>query len=81
MNALQIKTFLWTKGLTISGIADELAPKMGWTVDTTRNALTQLFYHGKHNDKLAKLVSGRYGIKVEKPSRPQTVSEALRRAA
>lgn len=81
MNALQIKTFLWRNGLTISGIAKALAPHLGWTVDTTRNALTQLFYHGKYNAELARLVRQEFHITVDKPSRPQTVREALRRAA
>jgi len=81
MNALQIKTFLWKNGLTITGMAKEIAPAIGWTFDTTRNGLTQLFYHGKYNADLAKLVRDKYGIKVDRPERPQTVSEAVRRAA
>lgn len=81
MNALQIKTFLWKQGLTITTIAEDLAPQLGWTVDTTRNAVTKLFYHGKWNAQLASLVRDRYGITIKKPDVPQTVSEAVRRAA
>lgn len=81
MDALQIKTFLWKQGLTITQIAEAVAPELGWTVDTARNAITKLFYHGKWNAELAALVRSRYGIKVTKPTAPQTVREAVRRAA
>lgn len=81
MNAFEIKTFLWKNELSISDIARSIAPQIGWTFDTTRNAITQLFYHGKYDAALAKLIRAEFRIKVDKPTQPQTVGEAVRRAA
>jgi hypothetical protein len=81
MNALQIKIFLLERGLTITDIAKALSKDYDATVDSIRTMLTDLFYHGKWNSKLAKLVRVKYGIKIEKSARPQTVREAVRRAA
>jgi len=81
MNALQIKTFLWKQGLTVTEIAEAVALQLGWTVDTARNAITKLFYHGKYNAELAAFVKANYGIVIKKPDAPQTVREAVRRAA
>jgi len=81
MNALQIKTFLWKRGLTITAIARSIVSDYNATEDSIRTMLTDLFYHGKWNAKLAALVEEKYGIKIDRPSRPQTVREAVRRAA
>lgn len=81
MNALQIKTFLWKKGLTITEIAKAIEPDYDATLDSIRTMLTNLFYHGKWNEKLAELVEKKYGIKVTRPTRPQTVRDAVRLAA
>lgn len=81
MNALQIKTFLWKNGLTISSIASEIHEELDRTFDGCRNSLTRLFYHGDYNEELARVIKERYGIKVDKPWLPQTVREAVRRAA
>jgi hypothetical protein len=80
MNALQIKTFLWKNGLTISGIATDIHTSVGLTFDSCRNALTRMFYHGDYNAELAKIVRDKYGIKVDRPAKPQTVREALKAA-
>lgn len=81
MNALQIKVSLFRKGLTISEIARRLAPIHGATFDSMRTMLTNLFYHGVRNDKLAALVKEKYGIIVDTPAKPSTVREAVQRAA
>jgi hypothetical protein len=81
MNAKQIKLFLWENGLTISEMARALELEYDATFDTIRNALTQMFYHEKHNAELARLVRNKFGIHVDGPSKPQTVREAVRRAA
>jgi hypothetical protein len=81
MNPLQVKTFLWKRGLTISQIARDLELEYEATFDSLRIMLTDLFYHGKYNAKLAKLVEARYGLKIERPARPQTVREAVKQAA
>lgn len=81
MNALEIKIFLLKKGLTISEIARGVELEYDATFDSIRNALTQMFYHEQYNAKLAQLVSLKYGIVVNKPKVPQTVKEAVRRAA
>lgn len=81
MNALQIKTLLWQKGLTISEIARGLELEYDATFDSLRTMLTEMFYHGKFNAKLARLVEEKYQIKIERPSTPQTVREAVQRAA
>lgn len=81
MNALQVKTFLWKNGLTITDIARSLEPDYDASFHSIRNALTQMFYHGKYNADLARLVKDKYGIKVDRPWLPQTVKEAVRRAA
>lgn len=81
MNALEIKIFLLEKGLTITEIARVLSKDYDATVDSIRTMLTDLFYHGKWNEKLAKLVHKKYAIKVDKPTRPQTVREAVKHAA
>lgn len=81
MNALQIKIFLLERGLTITAIAKALSKDYPATEHSIRTMLTDLFYHGKWNEKLARLVRVKYAIKVDKPTRPQTVREAVRRAA
>lgn len=81
MNAFQIKTFLWKKGLTITDIAKAIEPDYDATFDSLRTMLTGLFYHGDYNSKLAKIVHQKFGIEVNRPSQPQTVREAVRRAA
>lgn len=81
MNALQIKTFLWKKGLTISSIARELELEYEATFDSLRTMLTNMFYYGRYNSELAALVEEKYGIKIDRPRLPQTVREAVRRAA
>lgn len=81
MNALQIKTFLWKRGLTISEIARAIEPEYDATLDSIRTMLTNLFYHGKWNSQLAALVEQKFKITVDRPSRPQTVREAVRRSA
>lgn len=81
MNALQIKTFLWKRGLTITEIARAIEPEYDATLDSIRMMLTNLFYHGKWNGDLAELVQRKYGITVDRPSRPQTVRDAVRQAA
>lgn len=81
MNALQIKTFLWKRSLTVTEIARAIEPEYDATLDSIRTMLTNLFYHGKWNSQLAALVEAKYGIKVDGPTRPQTVREAVRRAA
>lgn len=81
MNALQVKTFLWKNGLTVTQIARELEMEYDATFESLRTMLTAMFYFGKFNQKLADLVDRKYGLKVDKPSRPQTVKEAVRRAA
>jgi len=81
MNALQIKTFLWKNGLTISGMAADIRAEYPATKDSIRTMLTNLFYHGKWNRDLAAIVERKYGIKVTRPSRPQTVREAVKLAA
>lgn len=80
MNALQIKIFLLKNGLTISEIARALELEYDASFDAIRNALTQMFYHGKYNADLARLVKDKYGIKVDR-TRPQSVKEAVRQAA
>jgi hypothetical protein len=81
MNAFEVKIHLFKNGLTITGIAKDLEPEYEATVDSLRTMLTDLFYHGKYNAKLARLVEKKYGIKIDKSSRPQTVREAVQRAA
>lgn len=81
MNALQIKVFLFKHGLTISGMARELAGDYPATVDSIRTMLTDMFYHGRHNAGLARLVEIKFKLKVDNPKRPQTVREAVQRAA
>jgi len=81
MNALQIKIFLLERGLSITEISRVLSKDYGATEHSIRTMLTDLFYHGKWNAKLAKLVRLKYGIKVDRPERSQTVREAVRRAA
>lgn len=81
MNALEIKIFLLKHGLTVSDIALALHKDVGLTFDSCRNALTRMFYHGDYKADLAKLVRLKFAIKVDRPVRPQTVREAVRRAA
>lgn len=81
MNALQIKTFLWKKGLTVTDIARAIEPEYDATFDSLRTMLTNMFYHGEFNQKLAEIVDAKFGIKIDRPRRPQTVREAVRRAA
>lgn len=81
MNAFEIKIFLLKHGLTITDIAKSVMDDFGQTFDSTRNALTQMFYHDKYNPNLARTVREKYGIKVNPPKTPQTVREAVRRAA
>ncbi len=81
MNALQVKTFLWKNGLTITDMARALETEYDATFDSIRNALTLMFYHGKYNEQLALLVDTKYGIKIDRPKQPQTVKEAVRQAA
>ncbi len=81
MNALEIKTFLWKNGLTITEIARGLETEYEATFDSLRTMLTDLFYYGKSNAKLAALVEAKYKIKVDRPKRPQTVREAVKAAA
>lgn len=80
MNALQIKVFLLKHGLTVSGIARDIADDYPATIDSIRKMLTEMFYHGRYNAGLAAIVDRKFGIKIV-PSRPQTVREAVRRAA
>ena len=81
MNALQIKTILWKKGLTITDIARGLETEYDATFDSLRTMLTDLFYYGKWNSKLAALVEEKYKSTVDRPKRPQTVREAVKAAA
>lgn len=81
MNAFQVKSFLWKNGLTISDIARNLEPEYEATFDSLRTMLTNMFYHGQFNEKLAALVEERYSIKIDRPQVPQTVREAVQRAA
>lgn len=81
MNALEVKIHLFKKGLTISAIAREIELEYEATFDSLRMMLSDMFYHGKYNAKLAKLVKAKFQITVDKPSRPQTVREAVQRAA
>lgn len=81
MNALEIKTFLWKKGLTITEIARGLETEYDATFDSLRTMLSDMFYHGRYNAKLAALVAEKYGIKVDSPKRPQTVRDAVKAAA
>ncbi|MEO8649167.1 MAG: hypothetical protein ABI539_08380 [Acidobacteriota bacterium] len=81
MNAFQVKTLLWKKGLTISDIARSLELEYEATFDSLRTMLTNLFYHGQYNPKLAALVEEKYGIKIERPRSRQTVREAVKQAA
>lgn len=81
MNAFQVKTLLWKKGLTISEIARSLEGEYDATFDSLRTMLTNLFYHGQYNAKLADLVFEKFGIKIDRPIRSQTVREAVKQAA
>ena len=81
MNALQIKTFLWENGLTISGIAREIELEYDATFDSLRTMLTNMFYYGEYNAKLAALVEEKFKIKIDRPTRPQSVREAVQKAA
>lgn len=81
MNPLDIKIFLLKEGLTISQIAKGVMDDFGQTFDSTRNALTRMFYHGEYRADLAALVRNKYNIKIDRPTRPQTVREAVKQAA
>ncbi len=81
MNALQIKTFLWKNGLTISSIARDIELEYDATFDSLRTMLTDMFYYGRFNEKLAALVEAKYGLKIDRPVRPQSVRDAVRQAA
>lgn len=81
MNPLEIKIFLFKQGLSITTIAKELSSEYGATVDSLRTMLTEMFYHGRYNERLARLVNKRYGISIKRPRHPRTVSEAVRQAA
>jgi hypothetical protein len=81
MNALQIKVFLFKNGLTVSAIARGLVDHYPANEESIRKMLTNMFYHGKFNAGLAALVEKKYGIRIDEPKRPQTVREAVRRAA
>lgn len=82
MNALQIKTFLWKNGLTITEIAKSLELEYDATFDSLRTMLTEMFYHGRYNAKLAAIVNEKYGIKIDPPrTRKSTVREVLKAAA
>lgn len=81
MNALKVKKFLWQNGLTISDMARRLEGKYDATFDSLRTMLTNLLYHDKYNEELAELVKAEFGLTVPKPTRPQTVKEAVKRAA
>lgn len=81
MNALQIKTFLWKKGLTITDIARSIEPEYDATADSLRTMLTDMFYHGRYNKKLAAIVNEKYNIKIDQPlTRKVTVREMLKAA-
>lgn len=81
MNALEVKIHLLKNDLTVTGIARDIAPEYGATVESLRTMLKNLFYYGRYNSRLAALVHRRYGIKIDKPTSPQTVREAVRQAA
>lgn len=81
MNALKVKNFLWKNGLTISEMARQLEGKYDATFDSLRNMLTDLLYHDKYNEKLAQLVESEFDLKIPKPTKPQTVREAVQQAA
>lgn len=81
MNAFEIKVHLFKKGLSITKMAERLQPKYGGSTEAIRKMLTNLFYHGVWNDRLARFVKKEFGIVVDKPNRPQTVREAVRQAA
>lgn len=81
MNALKVKNFLWKNGFTITEMARQLEGEYDATFDSLRTMLTQMLYHDKYNRELAKLVESRFGLKIEKPTKPQTVRQAVQRAA
>lgn len=81
MNALKVKNFLWKNGLTISEMARSLDGEYDATFDSLRTMLTELLYHGKYNAKLADLVEAKFGLSIPKPDKPQTVRDAVQRAA
>lgn len=81
MNALKVKNYLWKNGLTISEMARRLDGKYDATFDSLRTMLTDLLYDRKYNEKLADLVEAEFGLVIPKPDKPQTVREAVRRAA
>ena len=81
MNAFQIKVHLLKEGLTISAMARHLEPLYGATFDSLRMMLTNLFYYGVRNDRLAALVKKEFKITVDSPRTPSTVKDAVRRAA
>ena len=81
MNAFQIKVHLFKNGLTVTKIAEGLQPTYGGSTESIRKMLTNLFYHGVWNERLAATVKSEYGIVVHKPKQSQTVREAVQRAA
>lgn len=82
MNALKVKNFLWKNGLTVSSIAERVAPKYGTaSKHSIRVMLTRMFYHDDHNERLAKIVKDEIGLDIPKPRKPQTVIEAVKQAA
>ncbi len=82
MNALEVKIHLLKNGLTITGMARELELEYDATFESLRTMLKELFYYGKYNQKLAALVHDKWNIKIDrKDARPQTVREAVQRAA
>lgn len=81
MNALEVKIHLLKNGLTITGMARVLELEYDATFESLRTMLKDLFYYDKYNAKLARLVDEKWGIKIDRPSRPQTVREALQKAA
>lgn len=80
MNAVEIKIHMLKKGLTLTGIARELEPEYPATFESLRTMLKNLFYYGRYNSKLAALVKQKYGIKIDRPTQPQTVREAVSQA-
>lgn len=81
MNALQIKIHLLKRGLTISNIARGLELEYDATFDSIRTMLTNMFYHGQYNEKLASLVADKYAIVVDRQRSPRSVKAAVQRAA
>lgn len=79
MKPIEVKTFLWENGLSISAMAREIAKDGTATERSLHTMISDMIYQRKFYPTLAKKLKEKFGLELERVEHLQPVQRLLQK--